>query len=415
MNIVLVPRENVNDESVVIKAIHFQSGAQVQAGNVAFEIETSKTNIDVESPADGIIVHNLKVGMEISVGSQLFAVQDADGPVINSVEPSNDRGQNNQEQLLSNAAIARALELGVDIKSLEPTWVTKQDVEIFAGIPRKPDVIQQTIHSNNIKKTIKLSESHTIHGLSKRKQAEIQSLELGSHHSTSSTIGISIELPGERVVPPPYLFKTNISDILVFESAKLLKKYRMLNASHVDNKTWAEYGPINFGWSFDSGENLKVLTIRDADKLSLHSLQAEVERLLELYESGNSLELSLITGSTVTFSDLSRTESSFMLPLLNGAQSLILGLTSIKINQFSIFATFDHRVSEGLQVSKFLSELKLRILSYFYSHDGHVKLKCYVCEKSISEEVALGNRGFINVTLPNGVGANLCRNCYEGW
>ena len=119
--------------------------------------------------------------------------------------------------------------------------------------------------------------------------------------------------------------------------------------------------------------------------------------------------------STVTISDLSRVDASFMLPLINGAQSLILGVIRRSVNSFAIFATFDHRVSEGLRVASFLSELKTRICSYYFDEHGLAALTCHACESSMSEELLLGNRGFIKITLPNGEDANLCRNCFEGW
>jgi hypothetical protein len=38
--------------------------------------------------------------------------------------------------------------------------------------------------------------------LSKRKQSEIKSLQMGMHQSTSSTIGINIYISSQRMAPP---------------------------------------------------------------------------------------------------------------------------------------------------------------------------------------------------------------------
>ena len=85
------------------------------------------------------------------------------------------------------------------------------------------------------------------------------------------------------------------------------------------------------------------------------------------------------------------------------------------MSQYSIFASFDHLVSEGLNVTKFLSELKGRVESHFYDSSAGFNLYCDGCEKTISEEISLGNRGFINITLFDGSTGCFCRNCYEGW
>jgi len=238
---------------------------------------------------------------------------------------------------------------------------------------------------------------------------------MGGHQSTSSTIGINLHIPKKRMVTAPFLFQDSISDLIVFEASRLLRKYPELNSSYINTKTWAKYDDINFGWSFDGGSNLKVLCIKNSDQLPLNSLQTEITNLLDLYESDKSIPIDLLISSTVTISDLSRTEASFILPLINGYQSLILGVVRQLPNTYSIYATFDHRISEGLRVSEFLSELKSRILSHYSNEDESISLNCYACEKTMAEEIALRHRGFIKITLPNGNEANLCRNCFEGW
>lgn len=409
---VLVPRENVNDDSVVVRAIHVESGNLIVEGQLILEIETSKTNIEIASPASGFISHNLELGAELRIGTLLFCVsnQGASMEELKITEPLS----GNSNLKISKAALKRAQELGVDVKKLNIDWITTQDIEEKAGLKL---VNQNTVWSKEDRfiNTIDLGASVKKQPISKRKQAEIRNLEIGRHQSTSSTIGISITVPSERLVPPPFLFRNSISDLIVFESSRLFKKYPELNSAFIDPKTWGNYENVNFGWSFDSGENLKVLTIKNSDQLLLSDLQDEIFRLLELYESNENIPLELLTSSTVTISDLSSTDTSFMLPLINGFQSLILGVVKQRENCFSIYATFDHRVSEGLKVANFLSDLKSRILTYYFDPNGIASLVCHVCEKTISEEISLGNRGFIKMSLPSGDEANLCRNCFEGY
>jgi len=59
--------------------------------------------------------------------------------------------------------------------------------------------------------------------------------------------------------------------------------------------------------------------------------------------------------------------------------------------------------------------LKSRILSYYFDKVGMASPVCYVCEKTIAEELSPRRIGFIKITLPNGDDANLCRNCFDGW
>lgn len=420
---ILVPRENVNDESVIILQVNFASGEFVKKGDVVVSIETSKTNIDVESPDDGIISHQLEKGLEINVGSILFSVIDFQGEAsikgrvlsneINSIDTIS-----RADSKFSNAAIKRAKELGVNLDNLDKGWITSEAVEKHAGLSIPKSVFRQhdSLNSGALNtKVPMLTVPATKINITKRKQIEAKSLLIGEHGSTTSTIGIEISLLGRRLISPPFLFKEGISDLVAFEASKLLQKYPELNSAFNDEKSYSQYDQINFGWSFDDGKNLKVLAIKDANLLTLEGIQKEVARLLDLYESGGSIPMELLIDSTVTFSDLSRSQASFMLPLINGYQSLILGVVRKSKYVFELFASFDHRISEGLSVANFLGELRTRILSHYRDKNGVINLFCYTCGKSMIEELSLGHRGFVKMTLANGEDENLCRNCFEGF
>lgn len=420
---ILVPRENVNDKSVIILEVNFASGSKVKKGDVVVSIETSKTNIDVDAPADGVITHQIEKGTEVDVGSLLFALANGQESEAQIKEQSNSEsidpnaGTQKLNAKFSIAAVKRAKELGVKLTEFDHGWMTTADIEKHAGLAAPGRIFQQVSADKRLetKDATVLATSSTKVVISKRKQAEAKNLISGDHGSTTSTIGIEIKLLGERLVAPPFLFRESISDLIAFEASKLLRQYPALNGSYVDEKTWSQYEQVNFGWSFDNGQNLKVLAIKNADTLSLTGFQEEVGRLLDLYDSGEAIPMQLLTDSTVTFSDLSRSPASFMLPLINGHQTLILGVVRKSKYVFEIFASFDHRVSEGLTVVHFLADLKSRVLSYFIDQNGVVNVSCYACGKSMVEELGLGHRGFIKMTLSNGEDESLCRNCFEGW
>lgn len=409
---VFVPRDNVNDDTVIVRRIHVDPGELVAKGQLIVEVETSKTSIDIEAPESGLLFHTLFLGAEVSVGATLFSIgSKEDGATkVDSSSAKTDFG----DIKISKAAEKRSQELSIEPSKLGLKWVTVGDIEVAAGFRPKTRPSFKSSEDNDSAE-ISLLTSFKKEPLSKRKQVEIKALEMGRHHSTSSTIAITIKTPGCRVVSPPFLFENSISDLIVFEASRLFKIFPELNSAYLDSKTYGKFNNVNFGWSFDNGANLKVLAIKDSDKLSLVEIQNEVERLLELYESEDVIPMDLLNSTTVTISDLSKTEASFMLPLINGFQSLILGVISPNANEFEIYATFDHRVSEGLSVTNFLVELKKRILTYFFDQNHVANLKCHACEKTMANEILLRNRGFIKITLSNGSDANLCRNCFEGW
>jgi pyruvate/2-oxoglutarate dehydrogenase complex dihydrolipoamide acyltransferase (E2) component len=298
-------------------------------------------------------------------------------------------------------------------------WVTAGDVIAICGA--RAATPPPPAPAASVGRRIAEGPAYSLEMQSKRKRIEIRNLAIGNSHSSTSTIGAAFALSGVRLIKPPPIFREPIADLVIFEGARLLKKFARLNACWMDERQIALYETVNFGVSFDSGDNLKVLAIRNADQCSLIDVQTQYLQLLDLYESGDRIEEALLTDATVTLSDLSGVPISFMHPLLNGRQSLILGVTHASAERFDVFASFDHRVSEGLAVARFLEELKLRVLSHFRADsivraDGLVRdLSCSACMKPMTEELRLGGRGLLNVTLGDGSEGLLCRNCFVGY
>ena len=436
MTEVFVPRESVNDDTVIVQRVFVSSGVNVDVGTPIVELETSKTSIELTAPTAGRVSHNLEVGDEIAVGASLFRVGDdygdlkaeetMGGPdgeetVVDGRAPST---LNAAPPLMSRAAAAVAAGNKIDLSRFAGRWVTTADLkETVAFTSDGGDGIDEEEQnqseaalrrqtSQREQLSIKIGYREFVQ--SKRKRIEVNNLVGGMHFATTSCVGIRVRLRGKRFISAPILFENGISDLIVYESARLLRKYPELNGSYLSPRANAYYDEINFGISFDNGQNLKVVTLRSADRKPLGIIQAEFMELLELYEAGKPIARDLLETSTVTLSDLTGTEASYMLPLLNGRQSLILGVVRHSQSDFEIFASFDHRLSEGLRVARFLEQLRDRLVSHHADASGVVRVNCEFCGKSMSEEVRLGSRGFVKILLPSGVDASVCRNCFEG-
>ena len=70
------------------------------------------------------------------------------------------------------------------------------------------------------------------------------------------------------------------------------------------------------------------------------------EELLDLYESGETISEDVLTSSTITISDLTNTDASYMQPLVSAGQSSIVGLVKKSESLFEVFIGFDHKVTE---------------------------------------------------------------------
>ena len=134
---VLVPRENVNDTSVIILEINFISGSKVKKGDVVVSIETSKTNIEVEAPDNGVVTHQLRKGAEIGVGTLLFSIFEEKDPKSKAQETIQDVRKmysiENEKAKFSTAAIERAYSLNIALSQFSEGWITSTDIDLVAN------------------------------------------------------------------------------------------------------------------------------------------------------------------------------------------------------------------------------------------------------------------------------------------
>ena len=429
---VTADRDTVNDEFVVVRRIHKRNGEPISAEEVVLEIETSKTVTEIEAPGGGFLNIALREGDEIPVGGLLFEVNTELTTTTSGIraaaqptDPTLDGASQVMERLqtaadaielkASRAAAELAHSLGVSLRNIHSQgWITSADVRTAATSAAAPtrDAVPTNAGRSAVPK-VPLRSIRT----SVRKRTEARTLARANSNGSTSMIGTDVALGGSRLVTPPFLFQEGISDLVVFEAARLLTRYSDLNACYLDERTTGHFAEVNFGISFDSGHNLKVLALRNADRLSLSEVQAGFDTLLQLYESDAPIPDELLQCSTVTVSDLSRSGADFMLPLLNADQSLIIGITRRAASRFALHASFDHRVSEGLQVARFLDELRERIQSHYRPAvmDRASALRCSMCDQTLRAEVKTGARGLLRIAQADGSEGYLCRNCFEGW
>lgn len=134
MTKILVPRENVNDETVLIIKVFFNSGSYIKKGDIIAELETTKVNIDVESPSDGVLTHNLLEKDILPVGSVLCTVgNSSDKEKITGQDTILSKDDAHQSKaVISKAAREKANELNVDLSSIKSGFVSLADVEKIA-------------------------------------------------------------------------------------------------------------------------------------------------------------------------------------------------------------------------------------------------------------------------------------------
>ena len=422
---VVVPKENNNDEVVMITRLYVADGAYIEEGSDLIEFETSKTAVVLQSPTSGYVTFLYGEESEVEVNSVVCTID---------VVPR----ENLAENLAENVAI---LDKGSSIKSENDgvilskkakkeykgqiniegkLWVTSRMLTNAGVEPvvasRSNDLIKSTPSQEGSNFAVANHNQHEdeykLVKTSMRKRAEINSLGISGGGVFQSTIGLDIFF-GKRVIPS-IMFDNSIQDLICYESSKMLgNEYKDLNSFFISNSKIGNYNNVCAGISLDSLNKLTVARIENSGNKSLSELQEEIGSIFIKFEDG-ALSSDDLKASTFTITDLSSSGALYVRPLLNGSESLIIGLVRRSENCFGLYASFDHRVSEGLRVANFLDSLKLRVESHFLQSSAVIADKCGFCMKSLDEEVGSGQRGMLLISTVSGQ-KNICRNCYEGW
>jgi len=414
---VLIPRENANDDSVLITEVKVSSGAFVEKGTPLFEFETSKATFELEAPLSGYI-WNLQIlsGQIAKVDSVVCTISDSP-----TAEPSQAYVSEKSTSVIANLtdshlsdAARKLLESGQQPREVSK-WISSASFgEIGEGanvarfLKNENDVVTDRSRSKSM--PFKSLIPYSLIEVDRRKRLEISALSASSTY-LNSTLGIHIKIGSRRV--DSAMFGNSILDLVLYESYNLLRSlFFDLNRYYFDDNHLGEFKEVRPGYALDNGSNLTVLNVGVFS--TLRELEDNIIAQITRYEEKKLLGSDL-TPTTFTVTDLSSTDVDFMLPLVNGHQTFILGIVRADFG-FKVYGTFDHRVTEGRRFAEFLGELRRRILLFFDedAHRASIKLNCFACEKSLQEEKSLGNRGFIKIDDGSGTKL-LCRNCFDGY
>lgn len=156
--------------------------------------------------------------------------------------------------------------------------------------------------------------------------------------------------------------------------ADSLKQYPLMNATWQDERIVVKKR-INVGIAVGLDDGLMVPVVRDADRLSIAGLAHAVADLVERARAGK-LRLEDVEGGTITVNNTGAFGSVASYPVINQSQAAIITMEAIRRmpvvigdaigirSMMNMCISFDHRVTDGLYVGRFLQSVKQRLESY---------------------------------------------------
>ena len=429
-----VPLISVNDTSLTVVNIPYEQGGAIKKGDIILVFETSKTTYDVLAEEDGFIGYSCLPDTEYEVNevvANIYTTQ-AEVPVLivneKKISPVIDHPLHKHEEALAtwegdtlfspsaivmmeSAAISKAAFKGRD-------FVSKEDVDQLLGLTTGRNI--DAIKAPKQKQTPLLqtdSNKVIVEKLSSNKKREIEYLSAVQSTGLTSTINTSVDTAGIFVHINQSLqyLKNSLLPVILYETGRLLQKYKALNA-YFTGDAIAYYKEVTIGFAIDIDKGLKVLKITDTAVKQIGEIENDIMVLSNKYLD-DTLQIDDLTDISFTVTDLSSEGVSFFKPLVNMMNSAILGVSSIDTLQqrCMLSVTFDHRVTEGKLVARFLNELKGRLESYQSKHYPGLQqnIQCFKCYKSLQED--LSDVGFTKCITPKGEEAFICQSCLKGF
>jgi pyruvate dehydrogenase E2 component (dihydrolipoamide acetyltransferase) len=371
-----------------------KEGDSVEKGEILYEVETDKVNVEVESLASGylrkiLVREDIEVPVNtpiaiitVSMDEDISAVVEA-GP-LPEVSPPKEESEIKIERKrkkmpkvkISPLARKIAEEQGIDPETLQGTGpggrVTKQDVEkavaaksqvpadlgkVGAGKEVLPDIKDKDIPLTKMRRVIaqrlqesKVTAPHFYVDVTADASALTQLKE---------AIDENLKKDGGKV---------SFNDLLIKILSHALQEYPMVNVSMYEDHIRV-HGAINIGVAVEVEDGLVVPVLRNADQKTISEIGREVAELVDKARNKRLLP-DEYQGGTFTITNLGMFGVETFHAIINPPEGGILAVSAIIPKPvvvdgeiavrpcLKLSLSVDHRVVDGALAARFLARMK---------------------------------------------------------
>jgi pyruvate dehydrogenase E2 component (dihydrolipoamide acetyltransferase) len=367
-----------------------KEGDVLQEDQPMVEIMTDKATVEIPAPRAGRVAKRMfDEGQICPVGKVLIAIEVADAaseapaPAAARAEtappaasgdraPSNGVNARDAGVLATPATRKLARDTGVDIREVTGTGpagrVTSDDVRAHGGSPAPtPEAAADgdtRIPFRGVRRKIAERLVHSKHTAAHFTYVE----EIDCTDLVALRERANAQLASRAI-------KLSFLPFIVKATAAALGKFPALNATLDDAAgEIIQRGRRHIGLATATEVGLIVPVVRDADRLSIVELAAEIERLAGLTRSGKAAREEL-SGSTFTVTSLGALGGVLATPIINHPEVAILGVHKISKRPavrndaivirdlMNLSISVDHRVVDGHEAARFVAEIKATLES----------------------------------------------------
>ena len=371
-------------ESTEIIEVNIEPGKEVSLNDPLIVLESEKAAMEIPSDFQGEIKEVLiKEGDEVSEG-MVFAIMEAvkeetdKDKEKDTAEDKQTFVQKSTNETLKHSYSVKGInagpavrkyarELEIDLTKISPTGrnnkITKEDLIKFIHSGKDSADSNLTFSEDELSKYGEYSIEE---------QSKIRAL--GAKNLHQSWVSIPHVTHFEEIDLAQIMIKkktvnASVLSFVIEGICKTLKEFPIFNSSFLAENKIMLKKYINIGVAVDTDMGLVVPVVKDADKLSVESIDMSVGNLAEKARSKKLRNLDL-EGSTFTVSSLGKLGGVGFTPIINPPEVAILAVSNFQkkltldkgsVSEKSFLPlslSYDHRVINGADAGRFMVYLK---------------------------------------------------------
>lgn len=405
---VLMPKQGQSVETCIITRWFKRPGDKVTTGDLLFSYETDKAAFDLESPADGtlleiffeegaevpVLINVAVIGQPGEATASFMPGGQAESKTITA--PAGKAAKVPSEQVVTAAKQASLSDSRIRISPRAKKMAEEKGINYPAlqGSGPKGRIvvsdIEKALHGTaSGKSVLKTAEGEFTEQpvtnirkiIAKAMHASLQNSAQLTHHMSADVRSLleARRKIKERLATGKEKNDITLNDMVCWCVIRALERYPEANA-HFLGETIKTFNRVHLGIAVDTPRGLMVPAVKNADKMEIRQLSAELKAVADACRKGSiDPELIKSTSASFTVSNLGNYGVEMFTPVINLPQAAILGVCTI-INRpvdlwnntwgfvpfMGLSLTYDHRAIDGGPATLFLREIKEQIEKFEY-------------------------------------------------
>ena len=390
-------------------------GDTVSKGDPLFEIETDKSNMEIEAfdegtllridapegatvPVEAIVAWIGQPGDELPdpvsprrsaaaaqaepaaatpAAPEPTPVPEPAAPAAAPAAASASTPASGKRMAISPRASRIAAELGVDPRSVTGTGpggrIVERDVRAAAATPAAVAAASGSSAPSAVVPPPPSNVAGEGEKLSRMRQTIARRLTENSSVPTF-TVTVAVDMTDLLAMRAEIKAKhspVSVTDFIHAATVQALGEFPMLNASTDGKRVW-KHDRVHLGVAVSVPDGLLIPVIRDADRLSIKALQEQTAEVVAAVRTGKP-PLELLSGSTFSVSNMGMFGVEQFTAIINPGESGILAVSSatpeVRVSgggmavrqMMRITLTADHRLVDGEMGARFVGAIKRRL------------------------------------------------------